>query len=159
MKSPDFKSGDAQLSSNDMQLWSLVNEVLRRWGVLVMFKADGIDVPARKRALIRFFVPYDAIARDEIMAFLDQELEDMRSPDMTEGRFAPYPGTEIDVKASVDAFGGLLPYQTIAEQKNFIRQFTGTLLGRMEREAKDKGEEIPAILSEMLKKLREAPKE
>lgn len=142
-----FFSGDGELSSVELRLWSLVNEILLRWHTLVIFKYDRINVPIYKRQLISFFVPGDATYRDEIVEFLETELAREKTPDHHAKGDAqpgdldgPHPGSELKVEVRVEPFSGLTPYMTNEQIEKMTREFFATFMQRAKRE--DKGRKV-----------------
>ena len=124
-------SGDDHLSSYDIGLWQLVQHVLQTWGTFVIFTNQHIHVPNQTRGWINFFVPIDSPHRDEIVVFLETELESYKRdgvelPDVT------IPGTDIHV--TVLPFSGIDPYMTAAQSKKIVEEFMTTFLAKHKRQ-------------------------
>ena len=134
-------AGDAHLSSRDMQLWGIVQHVLLKWGTQVIFKQQTYIVPVNmggpRRGYVDFFVPVDSPHCLEIVEFLEEELEDLRTEDH-DFRGTLMPGTEVRIK--VMPFSGLTGYTTRAQMKKVVDQFAQNFLARLEREKKQKEE-------------------
>lgn len=123
--------GDDCLSSVDHQLWSIVNHVLLHWHTLVIFKWQMYNVPKLENGFIQFFVPYDAEKRDEIIAFLEHELEPLKLE-----AAADWPGRDIEIYASIEIFNGLEPYMERDKSEAIARRFAEDFLRRIKREDK-----------------------
>lgn len=139
-----FYSGDSHLSGVDMRLWSLVADVLHRWQTLVIFKHVSLDVRDGRRELVSFFVPGDATFRDEITAYLEQELASMRRADMPADREGTQPGDighgfpGTDVVIDIQPFSGVVPYITEAEGKRLVQEALSTFMQRLKRDEKSR---------------------
>jgi len=123
--------GDDFLSSVDRQLWSIVSHVLLNWHTLVIFKWRMYNVPKLQNGLIQFFVPYDAEKRDEIIAFLEHELEPLKLE-----AAADWPGQDVQIHASVEVFDGLEPYLERDKSEAIARRFAEDFIKRLKREDK-----------------------
>ena len=134
-------AGDAHLNSLDMRLWGLVQHVLFHWRTQVIFKQQSYIVPVSmggpRRGYIDFFVPVDSPHCLEIVQFLEQELEDLRTEDH-EMFDTLMPGTEVRIK--VLPFSGVTPYMTQAQSKKLVNDFMQSFLARLQREKNQKGE-------------------
>ena len=125
--------GDKLISGHECRLWSLVRHVLHEWGTLVAFRAQSYDFPGRLRGYVTFFVPLDSPARDEIVAFLERELGELKADDW-EWLGETYPGTDISV--DVVHFSGIDPYVTVEEGRRIVEAAVEECLARLERARK-----------------------
>ncbi len=132
--------GDSYYSAFEAKIWSLQQEVLFRWHTLVFYKYEMWNVPQRKNGRIMFFVPADATHRFEIVKFLEHELEKERR----EGRWIPeweeyWPGMDVDIHTSVEAFRGLDPYLERDQAEKMAKEWIETFRKRLKREDEKKG--------------------
>ncbi len=105
--------GDRLLSATDLTLWSLVNEVLLRWKVLVLFKWQMLNVPEGKAGYVHFMVPEDTPSKDQIVEFLRKEIKQFsEEPNMSPigNELHTTPGQTVRVDVAVEEFKGLAPY-------------------------------------------------
>lgn len=127
-------TGDSMLSSYDMRLWSLVQHVALRWATFVIFKSEHYSVPDCRRGYITFFVPIDATFRDEIVAFLEHELADLKSDGFpARGDLPAIPGTDVAVE--VVAFSGVVPHFPRDDTERMVREALSTFMQRLKKDS------------------------
>ncbi len=105
--------GDRMLSPTDLTLWSLVNEVLIHWKVLVIFKWEMMHVPKGRAGYVHFMVPSETEHKDAIVEFLKKEIQQFSEEPaifpLGEELYTS-PGQTVQVQVAVEEFSGLRPY-------------------------------------------------
>lgn len=126
--------GDNLLSATDLALWSLVNEVLIRWKVLVIFKWQMLSVPEGKAGYVHFMVPSETEHKDAIVGFLKKEVQQFAQEPLIfplADDLHTSPGQTVRVDVGVDEFSGLRPYtegnHLETETLDKLRQFRDLL--------------------------------
>jgi hypothetical protein len=131
-------SGDEFLSSFELRLWSLQQEIIFRWGVFTLFRWDRADVRFKINDHVWWFVPRASSQCFEISQFIEKELErDIREEHtFKDGTF--FPGLDVTVK--VLEFDGVQPYIEQDEILKMAENMTAQMMAYLKKLNKeDKG--------------------
>lgn len=123
--------GDDCLSIHELQLWTILQDVLFRFQTLVLFRWDRMHVPQMRDEVITFFVPEDAPQRFEIVQFLEHEIAPFARQ-----RQEDWPGSKVSVQ--VLDFRGLDPYMPRDLSEKFVQNAVAHFQKTMERFKRDK---------------------
>ena len=134
--------GDDQLSSHERKLWQIHQHILLTWGVYTVFKWSMYDCRDWTNGYLLWCVPLDVPERDEIVTWLEYELEDTKRKACEHT-----PGTDLRVTSSIEDFTGIAPY---LERKHFRGMMRGMLM-KMQRERGEGDEKGNSFLDALLK--------
>lgn len=116
--------GDDLLSANDCHYWSLCYQVLKKFGVPVIFKYERGSVPHRIDGGISWFIPQERF--EEIKQYLYYELRrDIRAGqdiECSDGRKEWFPGFRVEFYP----FSGLSSYLERDDSERMTRNLIRT---------------------------------
>ena len=70
--------GDNHISSFNMGLWQVHQQILLKWGVYTAFTYREYSVPDMRDGFLLWLVPGDVDSKDGIITWLEYELEPLR---------------------------------------------------------------------------------
>ena len=129
--------GDDYLSSMDLKMWSLVQEILFKWNTLVIFKKEMYNVPNQTKGFISFFVPEDCVFCYEIVSFLEKELED-EIQEETVLTDVTIPGVDVEISTVVHTFSGVPGHVDREIIEQMAKEFTKRLKMEIKKSKKSK---------------------
>jgi hypothetical protein len=133
-------SGDDHLSSYELMLWQLHQDVILRFQCYAIMRYRRTNFSTRSDALIEFFVPADHSHALEVVQHLNRELEHLiQSPEcikLPDGREEHYPGTQVSVR--VHDFSGIQPHIPYRMVKKLTQDAVSTMMANIKRNVKDK---------------------
>ena len=119
----DRPNGDRQISPFELQLWSLTYSCLYKFGCPVMFNVYGPNVPGKIGQSIKFFVPRQHPKSEEVIAYLEKELQYEITDERHVGNMY-YPSSTVEVME----FSGILPYVEVEQIKEMVNGLADTLM-------------------------------
>jgi hypothetical protein len=141
--------GDDMIASIDLQIWSVIREILLRWNTLVIFRWFRYSVPDQSPGLVQFFVPGDSRHRYEIEKFIMEELGETLNREPHDMGFSDgsgkFPGTKMEVvRVGVSAYSGMNPHVDRAVVEKMAREMTTRFISEIKRMQKEKEKESDA---------------
>lgn len=102
--------GDKLLSGNDHKFWALHHHLVVAYGCYTFFKYVMPDISRQTKGHLWWFVPFDHPDRDEVIRYLEHELEkEQQEPISFKGSIEyRHPGTDLTI--DVLEFRGVQPH-------------------------------------------------
>lgn len=130
--------GDDCLSSYELQLWQLHQDVILRFQCYTIMRYRRVNYSTGSDAVIEFFVPADHSHALEAVQHLRTELDHLiRQPEriqFEDGREEYYPGTQVQVL--VHDFSGIQPHIPYKMVKKMADDTVSALITQLKRGTK-----------------------
>jgi len=140
-------NGDEHISSFEMGLWHIHQDIIFRWGVYTLFRWSRPDCRpgTQMPGLVFWMIPRHCDSALEIYNWLEAELKDHKEDPITLKEFDhTYPGQGVVIH--ICEFAGVGPYVPLEQRKQMAEQMTKSFMKLLKNGTKKEteGEDLPA---------------